>query len=83
MSLWLAPIHVSAILHGSLLVMAGEISFRAAHERRDAALAAEPANGVFLVFVAERRSREEMLTISGADRFGRRGGVPADYTRYL
>jgi hypothetical protein len=47
----LVPIHVclSAILHGSLLVMAGEITFRAAHERRDAALAVEPPNGVLLV----------------------------------
>ena len=33
------------------------------------ALWAEPPNSEFLVFAVEKRSPEEMLTISGADRF--------------
>jgi hypothetical protein len=45
-------------------------------------IAAEPPNNEFFVLAVESKFPEEMLTISRADRFGRRGGA-ADYTRYL
>jgi len=49
--------------------------------RQKLSLAAEPHQQRILVLAMEINPFEEMLTISGAAWFNRRGGT-ADYTRY-